>query len=579
MKEFKENIVLCDGIKIPETKPNVKYIHLEHRTGFENKNVNINLTDFVTHTLKLDNRYRDLLEIAGLIFAADRSTSRGNDDAVEYHSWSRSFHFHIKVRDFLFWNKQSTKNLLNEVLCYMTGDHKYEFTFYTGKADFPTSIFDNEKFAIENGKNLSVILFSGGIDSLSGIIETLETTKDEVCLVSHQSGQPKVIKTQNSLFAALKELYADRVHHYKFTCGLSHTKSKDESQRSRSFLYTSIAFSLAKTYSQDCIYVYENGITSINFAETQDLMNGRASRTTHPKTLRLLEKLFTEIGEEQFTIRNDFLLKTKTDVIDVLKKYKKMNLLDSSVSCSKTRDNTTNVTHCGICSQCIDRIFATYALGVENYDDNGIYNFNFLKMSIGDEIVKRTLIDYIRLAQNFVNETSTGFAIRFGSELVDVELYIDGETEEERVEKIYKLCQRHSKQIETAITRMRSIYDKPLAPKKPKSFFSIIVGTRAYQKSEEELKKEEELKQEEQRTSCDNDDESNRELENAHTVIKKQKRKIRFLEQGISKVTLLDLIDRKCRKKNGKINYSELGRQLGCTHHTAKDKCDYFGIN
>ena len=72
----------------------------------------------------------------------------------------------------------------------------------------------------------------------------------------------------------------------------------------------------------------------------------------------------------------------------------------------------------------------------------------------------------------------------------------------------------------------------------------------------------------------------NNELKNAHSIIIKQRNKIKSLEKGITKTDLLKMIDEnKCRMKNGKINYSVLGKILGCSNHTAKSKCKHFGIS
>ena len=54
--------------------------------------------------------------------------SRGSKDNVEYHSWSRLFHFAIKVRDFDFWNMPDVKEKLKEALVFMSGDRAYHFT-------------------------------------------------------------------------------------------------------------------------------------------------------------------------------------------------------------------------------------------------------------------------------------------------------------------------------------------------------------------------------------------------------------------------------------------------------------------
>lgn len=69
------------------------------------------------------------------------------------------------------------------------------------------------------------------------------------------------------------------------------------------------------------------------------------------------------------------------------------------------------------------------------------------------------------------------------------------------------------------------------------------------------------------------------ELANAHSIIKKQKNKISTLGKGITKTALIDTIEmNNCRFKNGKINYSKLANILGYSNHTAKERCDYYGI-
>jgi len=69
--------------------------------------------------------------------------------------------------------------------------------------------------------------------------------------------------------------------------------------------------------------------------------------------------------------------------------------------------------------------------------------------------------------------------------------------------------------------------------------------------------------------------ELNRELTSAHTLIKKQKRKLKLPD--ISEKELREIVD-SCRMKNKKINYSEVGRRLGVTHHTAKRYCEQYRI-
>ncbi len=480
-------IVACNGIEV-DNRGTEHYLELKHDGEKRSDcNIRVELADFVSSIYTLDDRKKDLLEIAGYVFGADRKTSRGAKDTLDMHSWSRDFEIHIKVRDLDFWDRPKVKKLLDESLSFMTGDHKYKFVFYQAETDYPTNIFDDKKFTLEPNEKLKVVLFSGGLDSLSGVIKMLEETDDDLCLVSHLSGNPSVENTQTNLYEEINELYPGRCAHYKFHCGLSRKQSVDETQRTRSFLFNSIAFALASTYGKNENILFENGITSYNFAETQDMMNSRASRTTHPKTLGLLSELFTEINEFDYKIENRYYDKTKTDVVDVLKQYDKLDLIETSVSCSQTRTHRTNSTHCGVCSQCIDRRFASYAVSVENYDRASLYEFDFVVEDLDENDTIKALSDYLRIAKKFTEKSLDGFHDEFIDELSDIEEYIDGESEGKKIKKVYDVCLRQGKQIESAIIRMILEFDKPFSHIRPRSLFSLVLGMRKEKVTEEEM--------------------------------------------------------------------------------------------
>ena len=305
-------------------------------------NVKLGLPNFVRDVYHLPDRTLDLLELAAYVYCADRMSSRGPKVAVEYQAWARSFHFVVKVRDHTFWSQSDVSACLSRALQFMTGDREYSFSFQPGHSTPRTGLFDDEQFRMESSQDLDVALFSGGIDSLAGVLNHLETTNEQVCLVSHQS-QPGTVRTQRQLFEALKNHYPGRVSHYKFECHLKGIRAVEETQRSRAFLYTSIAFAIAQAYGQEGFSVYENGITGINFPRRADLAEARASRTTHPRTIYHLKQLFSLLGECEMQIHLPFLWKTKTDTLALLRAGQHPELIPSSVSCSKTFQNLGQV--------------------------------------------------------------------------------------------------------------------------------------------------------------------------------------------------------------------------------------------
>ena len=477
MKNVSPQIVLCNGANLPQQWAQYEPLILEYREDADStQNVKLALADFVRSVGHLPDRILDLLEIATYVFCADRLVPRGHNANLEYHSWSRLFHFVIKVRDFDFWNMPIVKKRLKDAVTFMSGDQAYHFTFQPGHSTQPIDLFDHKTFQIQPQKNTKPILFSGGLDSLAGIVRSLEGSVDQLCLVSHRSGQPTTAKTQDRLIEEFHRCYPDRIKHYKFYCSLQGIEGKEETQRTRAFLYTSIAYALVHDLSQQEIFVYENGITSINFPTQQNQMNARSSRTTHPKTIVFLEnffRLFSEINQPKVKIITPFLWKTKADIFHILDEVGRKDLISSTVSCSHTSRNR-GATHCGGCSQCIDRRFAAYGSELDDVDDVGIYTSDFIRRGIENGEVRTVLIDYVCQAKEFASLNLSDFYFQMFSELVDFIDCVPGVSEQGKIEKIWKLCHRHGKQVNAAIRKMQAIHDNPFLSLPEGSFLQMI---------------------------------------------------------------------------------------------------------
>lgn len=472
------HILLCNGAEPPnEVKSGlnggVTRLEYDGVHGYDT-NVNLRLPEFVQEVLFLPRRILDLLEIAGYVFAADRLITRGRKDAVEYLSWSRWLHFVMKVRDYEFWSNPETTNALCEALQFVSGDFRYEFTFIPSHRTPPTSLFDHANVTLPKKDLTTVVLFSGGLDSLAGAIEQLETSAAHVCLISHQSGQPGITRTQTRLFRALSARYPERATHFRFVCGLKGIRPPEESQRTRSFLYTAVGLALAVALRERRIFVFENGVTSLNFARRQDLINARASRTTHPKTLRMLETFYRLVVGEPFTIENPFSLSTKTDVLNKIIELGRKDLISSTVSCSTTFKRVRGTTHCGMCSQCIDRRFSVYCAEVEDIDNVGLYSFDFVIDKVGDPEAKITLIDYLRQARDFAIWSEDRFYLE---KLNEISLIVEvnrSANEVELIGDLTRLCRRHGEQVLRAIKRMRDIHDNPFNKLQEGSLLHIV---------------------------------------------------------------------------------------------------------
>ena len=468
-------VFLCNEATPPDGVTQSDCTVLDYRTvSTETPIVRLGLPDFVQSVNHLPNRCLDLLEIAAYVFAADRLTSRGPRAAVEYQSWSRRLQFIVKVRDYEFWSQTCVGQALEGVLRFATGDQDYKFTFQSGHATPPTNLFDSEYFSMESDCDISITLFSGGIDSLAGAVQRLEQTNERVCLVSHLS-QVGTIKTQRGLASALRRIYSGRVSAYQFKTSLQGVRAKEETQRSRPFLYGSIAFALAMAFGQDSFYVFENGITSLNFARRDDLVNARASRTTHPQTIGRLRSLFSLIAERPFSIETPFLWYTKSDVVKSLKESGQGDLLPSSVSCSRTYKSGVNATHCGECFQCLDRRIGIYGAQADKLDNEGLYATNIVTSRIPSGEGKTTAVDYLRQAANFSSWNPHKFYDQTLDELQMLLGWLAGyEDEVELVEKIWALCSQHGKQVGFALRRMRDLHEEVFSPITTDSLLKVV---------------------------------------------------------------------------------------------------------
>lgn len=444
--------VFCNGaLESRSKKRQCSKLSLEYRQNQQTRqNISLHLPEFITSVFHLPDRVLDLLEIAGYVFCADRHSLRGSKNAVEYHAWSRDFEYFIKVRDYEFWKSEDVKRSLGESLTWMTGDRNHKFNFLPGHSTARAHIFDAPRFSLKVKGEPNVVLFSGGLDSLAGVIELLEITKDPVWLISHKSGNPSTGRTQNRLIGAMGTRYPKRVNYRVLECHLHGVRAPEESQRTRAFLYCSMGFAMATALKQSIFYLYENGITALNFSKRGAMLNARTSRTAHPKTIRLMKSLFCLIAEKNFDIRTPFAFKTKTEVVHYLKD-KRSDLINSAVSCSKTYKELGCATHCGQCSQCIDRKFAVFAAECDDSDD-GIYATDFINQAIENVEEKTGLIDYLRQARQFLRSNLDHFYTEMSAELSDA---IDTQGDEfEQVESIHSLCQRHARQVQRALQRM-----------------------------------------------------------------------------------------------------------------------------
>jgi 7-cyano-7-deazaguanine synthase in queuosine biosynthesis len=472
------NKIYCGELCLEDISGKQSVYNLSYyNTGNMGANVRIQFNKFVHDVLNLPDKIIDLLEIASYVYAADRLISRGKRYSVNNDSWSRSFEFNIPVRDYDFWIGNNSTTVLSSALSFMTGDREFKFVFSKYKIDplisgYHSQLFSEEYTTLEEAKKTEIILFSGGLDSLAGTISYLnENQKNNVCLVSHIANN-STIHTLKTCVKYLKSKYGvTRIKHYTFeTHFMHHTKCVEETQRTRMFLFSAIAFSISFCYNKNSFIVFENGITSINLPKQPDVFNSRASRTTHPKTIGLLNQFYSYLNSN-FKIETPYNLMTKSDILKVFVKYGDKSIIPSSVSCSSTRTKPTGATHCGCCSQCVERRFAIYSEKLDDISD--IYEADFINL-IPDSETKQRLYNFLNFSASILSKTKKDFIEKYFNEIDDIIDYFPGTNPDDKTDILFRFFCRNSRTIFYALTKMRTKYENLLNAVPNNSLLEII---------------------------------------------------------------------------------------------------------
>src|SRR5207249_120914 len=185
--------------------------------------------------------------------------------------------------------------------------------------------------------------------------------------------------------------------------------------------------------------------------------------------------------ETDFHVATPFLWKTKADVVAALANANGSALVPSGVSCSRTFLSIGSASHCGECSQCIDRRFASYAAGVDELDDSVPYAVGFINKPLSNDEARTTLVDYMRQAHEFATWNPDYFTTELFSSISEMIDYVGASNEEEACNRIAELCRRHGKQVMNAIAKMREKHDK-LETKIAKGSLLSLVAEREYLK-------------------------------------------------------------------------------------------------
>jgi hypothetical protein len=297
----------------------------------------------------------DLLVVAAHVHAVDTRLSR---ETESQDAWTREIRLVIPVSDPARWNAAAPT--LVRALNFLTGD-KWAVGFRAWPAEHGTTV-RNPKGALPLAPFDGVSLFSGGLDSLIGAIDTIEGGGTPL-LVSH-AGEGLVSKAQELCYRPLKAAYQnvglDRLRVWmNFDHGLVADVAPEDTTRGRSFLFFSLGLAAGTALGREFVLkVPENGLIALNVPLDKLRLGALSTRTTHPFYMARWNELLAALGVSG-RVDNPYWDKTKGEMVAACANPALLaEIAPHSLSCSsptKARWNKLPQGHCGHCLPCLIR--------------------------------------------------------------------------------------------------------------------------------------------------------------------------------------------------------------------------------
>lgn len=396
----------------------------------------------------------DMFLVSSYVYGIDIAISR---DIYSVDGWAREFEVKFPVKNLSNW--EGSEDLLARCLSFLTGD-QWQVSF--------TPLLTKELYIKRERRRRAnipayikkdvtkVSLFSGGLDSLMGVINDLNGLgKDKrILFASHfDSGSVGPNSDQTQLERILSDEFPNRIYWVQTTITVARKDTDgapsrhDGNFRSRSFLFIGIGmYLLPDEISVKELIIPENGTISLNYPLTPSRVSSLSTRTTHPYVIRLLQELISSIGADR-EIRNPYGFETKGEMVEKCKdKAILKKSYPSSVSCGKRGrkshwDVKIGTKQCGVCMPCIYRRAALHKVGW----DNEQYGIDLTKAGEA-----RKLVDLPALIEFLTNNLST--------EKIKRDLIVNGSLPAAQLNDYARVVQRSRQELIQWLTAKGNAY-------------------------------------------------------------------------------------------------------------------------
>ena len=296
---------------------------------------------------------RDLIDVAAAVLFADRLVRRPRGG-------SRRLRLSIPVRQPIRWQRLEPE--LSAVLSILTDD-VFNFRFQATSVPGAAGAEDPPP----PPRLERVALFSGGLDSACGA--AIFSRRGETGVTAYATQYSTGLERVRDLLAAIGERHdrSSDVHHAAFYLrprGAFVRRMRENSRRSRSFLFASMGLATAFATGAREVAICENGPLALNLPMSPAMI---PTRHAHSQFLHAMSRLAAGLLEgEAPRFVNPFELQTKGEMCLVFSDHPDLAL--ASVSCWyqqwSGRGSRYGQGHCGLCIPCLVRRAALDAAGI-----------------------------------------------------------------------------------------------------------------------------------------------------------------------------------------------------------------------
>jgi hypothetical protein len=233
-------------------------------------------------------RLADLIDLAMAVYYADRRAVRVRSPYIL--TGQRDFDIRLPVRDLELWSQGEIAEKLTDILYWYTED-RWSFTFAPRQAPPRASETEQYLSSLPVQQPAITVLFSGGLDSLAGLVMQLERYPDYSFVLLSGYTHDRMGRIQRDLVKHLRrdwqkpsgELISIRVPFgIRKPQGIAR---EEKSQRSRGFVFLVLGAVAAVKARSQSLWVHENGVGAVNLWLNEGQFGVDNARGVHPLSL------------------------------------------------------------------------------------------------------------------------------------------------------------------------------------------------------------------------------------------------------------------------------------------------------